>query len=67
MYRLLKFTASGRNAAVIDCGAATVGSIDWCVVENSTANTSAVAVTNSLATNSVFSCTGSSYAQVASV
>jgi len=67
MYRLLKFTASGRNNAVLDCGSATVGSLDWCVVTNSTANTSAVAVTGALATNSVFSCTGSSYNLVASV
>lgn len=66
-YRLVKFTASGRTGAVIDCGSTTAGFLDWCVVTNSSANTSAVAVTGALATNCVMTCSGSSYSSVAIV
>lgn len=57
---LLKLTASGRNGAV-----ASPTHFDWSVVVNSTANTAAVAVGTSSVSNSVLSCTGSSYSAVA--
>ena len=60
-YRLLKFTASGRNGVLLETSSPTVGFVDWCVVENSTSNSSAVALNNGIAFNSVLSCTGSSY------
>lgn len=62
--RLLKFTASGRNGNINN----NVAETDWCVVTNTTANTAAIAQGSSLRiTNSVLSCTGSSYAQVLTI
>lgn len=56
--RLLRFTASGRNSAMFANGL-----VDWCFVENSTANASAAAVSGiEKITNSVIIMTGSSYA-----
>jgi hypothetical protein len=58
--RLIKFTASGRNGAMLNAA------LDWCVGINSTANSSAItlAVTQGQARNSVLSCTGSSYQSI---
>jgi hypothetical protein len=61
--RLLKFTGSGRNGAVLTMNN-TGNNTEWCVVVNSTANTSAVALTASKAYACVCSCTGSSYSRV---
>jgi hypothetical protein len=62
--RLIAFTASGRNASVVGNATAT----DWCSIVNSTSNTSASCIAGvSRITNSVMSCTGSSYDQVISV
>lgn len=64
---LLKFTASGRNGSVV----LLPSGVDWTVISNSTANTAALAftsdVTRGTVTNSVFSCSGSSYSAVLSV
>lgn len=61
---LLKFTASGRNGAVMTAGNA----FAWCVIANSTANTSATAITTSTTRllNCVLTCSGSSYDTIAS-
>lgn len=64
---LIKFTASGRNGSVIS----TFMGMEWCVVTNSTANTSATALTFNATSSghiygSVLSCTGSSYDTVVS-
>lgn len=59
--RLTKHTASGRNGAVI-----LALLMDWGVVSNSTSNSSAGAVASVLVSNSVLSCSGSSYGAVAS-
>lgn len=64
--RLIKFTSSGRNGGTVIAGQ----SLDWCVVANSTSNASASAMSLSgltWASNSVFSCSGSSYSAVAIV
>lgn len=53
----LKFTASGRNGAVIAGGF----SLDWCIVINSTANTSATAASFLRSYGSIFKATGTSY------
>jgi hypothetical protein len=55
--RLLKCTATARNGSVVSAGSG----CDWCVITNSTSNTSSVGTTISRATNSVLSCTGTSY------
>ncbi len=62
-WRCIAFTASGRNGALISDSV-----LDWCVVTNSTSNTSAACITSiSKITNCVLTCTGTSYAQVASL
>ncbi len=58
--RLMKFTASGRNGVAMQ-----PASMAWCVVTNSTANTSAGAMGTGTVFDSVLSCTGSSYSAVA--
>lgn len=60
--RLIKLTSSGRNGVVASSGA----TIDWCSIENSTANTSAVCTyaLNGCVSNSLLSCTGSSYSAI---
>ena len=60
-----KFTASGRNGAIISAHAY----MEWCVGENSTANTSAQGVStsaNAYSTRCAWTCSGSSYASVVS-
>jgi hypothetical protein len=60
--RLLKFTASGRNGAMLNnCRA------DWIVGATSTNNSSANAASGTRFYNSVFSCSGAAYASVLSV
>jgi hypothetical protein len=54
---LIKFTASGRNGAVVTAGLG----LTWCQVVNSTANTSAQGATSLRLTNCVVKCTGASY------
>lgn len=62
LVRLGKFTASGRSGAVLGTAG---GPFDWVIVDNSTANTAAEAVSISLAmTNSYLRCTGSSYSSI---
>lgn len=62
LMRLMKFTASGRNGALISTNAG----IEWCVITNTTANTAAIALLTggTPVFNSVLSCTGSSYSTV---
>jgi hypothetical protein len=62
LYRLMKFTASGRTGSIITSD----GSMDWCVVQNSTSNAAANAVSNSslVVTNCAFACTGAIYLSV---
>lgn len=60
---LMKFTASGRNGGIIT----SVAGLTWCHAINSTANTSATAITLSSATRLYglfLNCTGTSYSAV---
>lgn len=56
-WSLLKFTASGRNGAVMTAGLG----LNWTQVINSTAHTSAQVVTNQRVINSILKATGESY------
>jgi hypothetical protein len=63
---LLKFTASGRIGSVIG---SSVRSLNWCIVINSTSNTSAVGITpgvGGVVINSIVKCTGTAYGTVLS-
>lgn len=62
IWRLLKFTASGRNGSIMSAAA----TVDWIVADNSTANTAATTFTSSGApvSNSVLKATGSSYSTI---
>lgn len=53
----VKFTASGRNSAIVSGGV-----FNWISLENSTANSAAIGVVLASVYNSVISMTGSSYA-----
>lgn len=59
-WNLIKFTASGRNGAMLTGGF----NFNWCVGINSTANTAAQVTSSARASNCVFKCTGSSYSAV---
>jgi hypothetical protein len=63
--RLLSFRSSARTGgAIVNAGTR----IDWCHVESSASNTSALAAFALFRnTNSVFSCTGSSYSRVVEI
>jgi hypothetical protein len=61
--RLLKFTASGRNGAIVS----TASAMEWVYMVNSTSNSSSGCHSFSLGTaisNCYFSCTGSSYSYI---
>jgi hypothetical protein len=63
IWRFVKFTASGRNGSVVSSSV----KMDWCVVENSTSNTTTSALgfaATSNLSNCSLSCTGSSYSAV---
>lgn len=53
---LVKFTASGRTGRMIDAAG-----MDWCVVNQTTANTSAQGAAPAMSHGCVFTCSGSSY------
>lgn len=62
--RLVKFTSTGRQGNVLALG---TGTIDWCNVSNSQANTSAGCANVLHCSNSPLHCSGSSYATVLTV
>lgn len=57
--RLIKFTASGRNGAVVVLPNTCV--MDWCSVLNSTSNAAAIGVSGNALSNCLVECSGTSF------
>ena len=62
LWRLIKFTASGRNGSMISTGV-----LDWCSFADSTNNSAAIAFAGCSATNCLVSMTGDAYEAAVSV
>lgn len=61
-WRMFKFATTGSTAGIMDAGAA-----DWCQFESSASNAATVVLSGTHVSNSVVSCTASSYSAVLDV